>query len=332
MILDIAALTASASRWDVVSEVSATVVFFAVLTESVADFDTLARWTRLASRPEWRDRVARIGLLFLIIALAVEVVAAIASHEINTEVVAVLNTELDTTVKHEIELTKLTKSLVRSNEALEREAKALRKEADDQLDLIWKSSRLEDAAATREADLALTLAAQKGRADKALAALASQDLALKDAQKTATNAYKRSRPRRMLSCDTWEPLRTQPPRPIEILYSKGAPDAFLFGMEIGLCLDGVGWKMGFPKPIKVETRRIQDLDNEVAVEESGGSPGGASITVAVNSKGRTMTTFVEGTPEAAVAKALSDVFGDAVATNVREDIPEGTIRIVIGPK
>src|SRR5271170_4228347 len=118
MISDIATLTWWASFWDITSVVSAAFVLAGVVGESVADFDTLAICTRLAPRPALPKVVEKVGLLILIAALAVEVVAAIGSHTTNEEIIATLNTELDQTIQHDIALTKLTNVLRLSNDTL----------------------------------------------------------------------------------------------------------------------------------------------------------------------------------------------------------------------
>src|SRR6185437_14087806 len=90
---DIATFTWWASVWDTTSVVAAAFVLIGVLGESVADFDALAIWTGLASRPTLRRQVEKSGLLILIVALAVEIVAAIGSHNANDQIIATLNAE-----------------------------------------------------------------------------------------------------------------------------------------------------------------------------------------------------------------------------------------------
>lgn len=116
---------AAASFWDAVSVALTVAVFFGVAGESVADFETLARWTRLDTRPKLRKAIAKASLLVLIVALALEVVAAIGSHNANERVIGLLNKELSDTIERSIELTKLTQSLGLSNDALKRQLEEL---------------------------------------------------------------------------------------------------------------------------------------------------------------------------------------------------------------
>lgn len=184
MILDMAALTSRASVWDDVSVVSAIAVFIGVALESVADFDILARWTRLEPFPNLRDAIAKGGLLLLIAALAVEVVAAIGSHNTNADIVAALNNELDTTIKHDIELTRFTKSLGFSNASLIRDNKA-------QLALLNHENSEIDALTGRSADFDRAIKAQKERVSGALSALKDDESKLTEARtEVLTNAGK----------------------------------------------------------------------------------------------------------------------------------------------
>jgi hypothetical protein len=178
MSLDISSLTWWASLWDAVSVVSAGFVLLGVVGESVADFEKLARWTGLAKRGTLRIAVSKAGLLVLIAALAIEVVAAIGSHNINEEIIATLNGALDQTIRHDIELTKLTGSLGLSNTALQLRVK-------DEDNLLTKTTDQLTSLASRSDRIEVAVAAQKARDDKALASLQTEESQLVDAQKRA---------------------------------------------------------------------------------------------------------------------------------------------------
>jgi hypothetical protein len=119
MSFDIASLTARGSFWDSVSVWLSVFVALGVIMESVSDFKILARWTGLESRHELRETVAKSGLLILILALAVEIVAAIKSHDISEQIIDGLNKEIGQTQEREEKLIALTDKLGLSNKKLE---------------------------------------------------------------------------------------------------------------------------------------------------------------------------------------------------------------------
>jgi hypothetical protein len=184
MISDISALTAWASFWDAVSVVSAGFVLLGVVGESVADFDRLAKWTKLDARPMLRDKVAKAGLLVLIGALAIEVVAAIGSHNTNADIIAVLDGELDQTIRHDIELTNLTKSLGFSNRALQDEVKG-------QSGLLKRTNGQIVSLSTQGRQIETAIGEQRKRDSTELAALKGEESKLEAAQReVSANAAK----------------------------------------------------------------------------------------------------------------------------------------------
>ena len=178
MISDIATLTWWASLWDNVSVVAALAVFLGVAGESVSDFDTLAKWTRLESRLALRDAIAKAGLLTLIAALAVEVVAAIGSHNTNAEIIATLNSELDRTVQHDIALTNLTTKLGLSNNALTRKAA-------NQDRLLSQSAEELRFLASHSADFERAFRSQRDRDAHVIAGLRADEIKLATARASA---------------------------------------------------------------------------------------------------------------------------------------------------
>jgi hypothetical protein len=185
MIPDMAALEANASLWDSVSAWSALAVFFGVAAECVADFKTLARWFRLKT-----DRsvsiVAKSGLLLLTAALAVEVVAAIESHNTNEAIIGKLNDELNSTLKLATNLANLTNALGLSNKALQQQVhdqSALLGQTGGSLTTLAKQSAgFEKAIRSQEARNNADLTSLKSDAEKV--ASARQEI-LSDAAKTA---------------------------------------------------------------------------------------------------------------------------------------------------
>ena len=142
--------------------------------ESVADFKLLAKWTRLDRFPEWKENVAKIGLLILIVALAVEVVAAINSHNVSQQIIAGLNDEMRETQDREQALIGLTGDLRKRNTALEGKFS----EQENTLQLLGDRNKYFEKAAT----------AQRKRYEKALAAINSEEINLNKVLSDAKNS------------------------------------------------------------------------------------------------------------------------------------------------
>jgi hypothetical protein len=103
MSFDIAALTASQSWWDEAGVWLSGAVALGVAMESVTTFDSLANWLRLNTLERYglRHGISKAGFLILTAALALEVDAAIQSHDISEQIIAGLNTEIADTQKRE---------------------------------------------------------------------------------------------------------------------------------------------------------------------------------------------------------------------------------------
>ena len=163
------ALEAKASFWDAVTAWSALAVFVGVAAECVAEFKTLAKWFWLRT-----DRAVSItskcGLLLLTAALAVEVLAAIESHDTNEKIVSALNSELNATIKQASNLEKLTKTLGLSNDALRSQVSVqsdLLNKTGGALNILSKqSANFEKTIRTQEASNNADLASLKGDAAK----------------------------------------------------------------------------------------------------------------------------------------------------------------------
>lgn len=168
---EIANLTESSNLWEAISTLATVLVFVGVSIESVADFDSMARWVRLAQNEERRKFVAKLGLLVLLIALALEIPSGIYLHKINAELTNNLNSRLADTVEHEIELTKLTNTLGTSNTALE-------KKVHDQHLLLSSISSRNDKFET-------AINEQKRKNTDAIKALKDEELKLTIARKDA---------------------------------------------------------------------------------------------------------------------------------------------------
>ena len=188
MILDMATLEANASFWDSVSAWSALAVFLGVAAECVAEFKTLARWCWLKSERAV-SIVSKSGLLLLTAALAVEVVAAIESHNTNEAIIGQLNYELNGTVKLATSLEHLTATLGLSNNALQRQVR-------DQSALLGKTGGSLTSLAKQSSGFEKAMRAQAARNDADLASLksdaekvsAARDEILANASKTAEAA------------------------------------------------------------------------------------------------------------------------------------------------
>lgn len=177
MISDISELTKWASFWDAVSVWSAIFVFIGVVGESVADFDILARWTRLAERETLRHKIAKAGLLILIAALAIEVIAAIGSHNVNADIISTLNGKLSETITQATELENLTETLRLSNEELKKETK-------DQSEILVKTRGELDDLGKESLKLEDDVRAQKKRDERALGTLKADEDRLMQAQES----------------------------------------------------------------------------------------------------------------------------------------------------
>lgn len=171
MVLDMRALEASASFWDSISAWSALAVFLGVAAECVGEFDRLAKWCRLRTKRAV-SIVAKGGLVLLTGALAVEVVAAIESHNINEAIIGRLNDELNGTLKLATNLEQLTNSLGLSNKALQQQVR-------DQSALLGRTGGSLDALSKQSAGFEKAMRVQEARNNADLASLKS------DAEKVA---------------------------------------------------------------------------------------------------------------------------------------------------
>jgi hypothetical protein len=151
MSFDIASLTAKESLWDTTGVWLAFAVAIGVAMESVAEFEALAEICRLNTLrgSTVRKRIAKAGLLILIVALAFEVVAAIQSHDVSEKIIAGLNAEIAATQERE-------QQLITRATALER---ALSEQGPSLNSLRDRSSEFETAVKEQKArdDAALAL-------------------------------------------------------------------------------------------------------------------------------------------------------------------------------
>jgi hypothetical protein len=106
MSFDIASLTARESWWDTAGVWLSLAVALGVAMESVTTFDSLANWLRLNTLERYglRHGISKVGFLILTVALALEVDAAIQSHDISEQIIAGLNDEIQVTQRREQEL------------------------------------------------------------------------------------------------------------------------------------------------------------------------------------------------------------------------------------
>lgn len=89
-------LMARESHWDTASVWLAVAVAVGVACEAVTEFDGFAEWLQLDTleRHALRKDIAKGGLLILIVALTLEVVAAIATHRISQNITADLTQQI----------------------------------------------------------------------------------------------------------------------------------------------------------------------------------------------------------------------------------------------
>lgn len=121
MAFDFQSLTERASFWETTSIWLAGAVAVGVIMESVVDFKIL-EWIApnwLKRQPHRKEKIARLGLGVLIIALVFEVVTAIVSHEISAQIITGLDSEIMQTQERELALIKLTGDLGTAGHALE---------------------------------------------------------------------------------------------------------------------------------------------------------------------------------------------------------------------
>lgn len=171
MTFDISILTAQESLWDTVGVWLAILVALGVIMESVVDFKILARLTTLDKHGELKERINKLGLLILIVALVGEVIAAAKSHDIGEEIIHGLNTEISQGQERETKLVELTNKLGQSNRSLSSELA--------EQDSLLRSLQSRSEAFERLAQ------AQKARDDAALDLLKTEEVKLERAQKDA---------------------------------------------------------------------------------------------------------------------------------------------------
>ncbi|MFM0485409.1 hypothetical protein [Paraburkholderia graminis] len=178
MTFAISALTARESFWDSMSVWLSAFVALGVVMESVTDFKVLAKWTGLESRHERKESIAKAGLLILIVALVMEVIAAIESHDISEQIISGLNTEIFQTQDREKALVELTTKLGVSNKSLNGKL--------SEQDSVLHS--LEDRSVAFEK----LAEKQKARDDTALALLKTEEGALEKAQNEASASARKA--------------------------------------------------------------------------------------------------------------------------------------------
>ncbi|WP_176047401.1 hypothetical protein [Burkholderia sp. BCC1644] len=171
MTFDISALTARESFWDTVGVWLAILVALGVIMESVVDFKSLAKLTTLDRREELKEKIAKLGLLILIVALVGEVIAAVKSHDVGEEIIHGLNTEILQGQDREAKLVELTNKLGQSNRSLSSE--------------LAEQDSLLRSLQNRSAAFESLAKAQKARDDAALDLLKSEEKKLEIAQKDA---------------------------------------------------------------------------------------------------------------------------------------------------
>ncbi|WP_429041164.1 hypothetical protein [Bradyrhizobium elkanii] len=104
-------------------------------------------------------------------------------------------------------------------------------------------------------------------------------------------------------------LRSMPSRTAQIWYAKDSDDAEDLAANIAGALQHAGWKAGFRE---IET-----------AESAGGEPTG--VTVLDNQFPGTSN------PTAVLVEILTTVLGEC-SSNIGRDLPEDTVRIIVGPK
>jgi hypothetical protein len=161
-----ASLTWWASFWDAVSVWLAVLVFVGVAAEMVNVFDVFAKWGPLAD-PERRKAFSKGGLSLLVAALALEVIAAIGSHNANESIIGILNHELGVTIGQATNLERLTTKLGLSNAALQ-------KQVGVQSDLLGKTGGALSILSSQSTDFQKTIRTQEARNNTDLASLKSE--------------------------------------------------------------------------------------------------------------------------------------------------------------
>jgi hypothetical protein len=257
----IVSLTYAVSFWDSLSVVLAVAVFLGVAGESVADFETLARWTRLNTRPRLRTGIAKASLLVLIAALAFEVVAAVGSRRANEHVIGALNRELDTTIRHSTALTALTRELGLSNVSIKRKlgeqqsliadmekqsnafVRAIRAQQsrDDAVlvDLQREESQLRAAKddALASAGIAASAATTANKAAADMSATLDAERSMRDQMNALVT------PRRLTVAQAEriiDALKIYPNTPFDICVAND-PDSFDLSSQIVTVLEQAGW-------------------------------------------------------------------------------------------
>lgn len=138
-------------------------------------------------------------------------------------------------------------------------------------------------------------------------------------KKTVTDAEWRAHPYSLQQCTTWHDVgNVTPPKKIEIFWYKEVRSAETLVLQFRDCFHRVGW----PEP----TDKSVSRKSLVAATSSE-----TGITVDVFSRDKFDIAYAKGTPQRALADAMSGTIPDThLAYGL--DVDAGVIRIVIAPR
>jgi hypothetical protein len=310
MALKIIALGSALGWWEIAGYIATGLVLLGVVGESLVQF---TKWIPA----NWESRAGNISALILVAGLACEILTQVMVNATSGQIIALLNNEA-MALRYEISYAELKVDISsKLEEGLDRDVQSQKARA----------GRAVASLNAEEVSLERAVRAANARDSRLRKDLTKSENDLGQATKAADMALKKTEPRQLLFCSGWSVLAKLPKaKSVEILYEKTASDAFLLAVEIDDCLEQGGWPHSFPKPIPV----VNDPNfRRPDIESLGASDSGVTVVVR---RGPTVN-FDEGTPESGVLKALmASLNGDGVSEGATDDVPEGGLRIVVGPR
>jgi len=170
---------------------------------------------------------------------------------------------------------------------------------------------------------------QKREARASAEKLATTELALEQLRKKVG-------PRRIEAAAFLKSLEGKPNAPVEIMFPKENGEAFQLAIQFRDLFRAAQWAVS--EPIPVPPTDIPRLANQPSHMAAGGQPVGIAVVVRADSQQdfKQYSDQATATPANAISAAILGAFGGvsgmAAGPEVFQAPPQGTVRIVVGPK